>query len=199
IGSKRSRKATKGLREDAFEGRPEAAEPLDLLDVQKTRSALASQHPKTRSSDDSADVDAPEIDSEGRMIIRDDDDDDDKVHRQKAKKNKSTVTEADGKVEDASRKPTTRKRARTSEKGTGWCYVGKEYASEKARGDVRRKDKLEPYAYWPLDRKMLSRRPEHRVAARKGMANVAKLRKKVEGKSVANALSVRALVSKKRK
>ncbi|KAF9680361.1 hypothetical protein SADUNF_Sadunf06G0113200 [Salix dunnii] len=44
----------------------------------------------------------------------------------------------------------TQKRRKTS--NSGWVYTGSEYASKKAGGDVKRKDKLEPYAYWPLDR-----------------------------------------------
>ncbi|KAI9082112.1 hypothetical protein K1719_035852 [Acacia pycnantha] len=74
---------------------------------------------------------------------------------------------------------------------SGWVYTGSEYASKKARGDVKRKDKLEPYAYWPLDRKMMSRRPQHRAAARKGMASVVKMLKMFEGKSASSVLSHR--------
>ena len=87
------------------------------------------------------------------------------------------------------------KRRKTSE--SGWAYTGNEYASKKADGDVKRKDKLEPYAYWPLDRKMMSRRPEHRAAARKGMSSVVKMTKKLEGKSASNALSIKFMKFKK--
>ncbi|KNA13159.1 hypothetical protein SOVF_119210 [Spinacia oleracea] len=69
----------------------------------------------------------------------------------------------------------------------------------KARGDVKKKGKFEPYAYWPLDRKMLSRRPEHRASARRGMRSVVKLTKKLEGRSVASALAVRSKVKKAHK
>jgi ribosomal RNA-processing protein 12 len=64
---------------------------------------------------------------------------------------------------------------------------------------VKRKDKLEPYAYWPLDRKMMSRRPEHRAAARKGMASVVKMTKKLEGKSASAALSMKLIKSNSQK
>ncbi|KAH6770499.1 hypothetical protein C2S52_015302 [Perilla frutescens var. hirtella] len=58
-----------------------------------------------------------------------------------------------------------------------------EYASRKAGGGgggggLRRIDKLELYVYWSLDRRMTSRKPECRAAARKGMASVVKLGKK---------------------
>uniref|UniRef100_A0A803LVY2 RRP12-like protein n=1 Tax=Chenopodium quinoa TaxID=63459 RepID=A0A803LVY2_CHEQI len=80
-----------------------------------------------------------------------------------------------------------------------WAYTGNEYASKKARGDLKKKGKFEPYAYWPLDRKMLSRRPEHRAAARRGMRSVVKLTKKLEGRSVASALSIKSKVKKAHK
>lgn len=32
--------------------------------------------------------------------------------------------------------------------------------------------KVEPYAYWPLDRKMLNRRTSKQAAAKKGLSNV---------------------------
>ncbi|MCH83655.1 RRP12-like protein, partial [Trifolium medium] len=73
-----------------------------------------------------------------------------------------------------------RKRRRTTESGR--AYTGKEYASKKAGGDIKRKDKLEPYAYWQLDWKMMSRRPQHRAAAKKGMASVVNMTKRLEGK-----------------
>ncbi|KAJ7963975.1 RRP12-like protein [Quillaja saponaria] len=78
---------------------------------------------------------------------------------------------------------------------SGWAYTGYEYASKKATGDVKRKDKLEPYAY--LDRKMMSHRPEHRAAARKGMSSVVKMTKKLEGKSAFSLLSIKGLEVKK--
>ncbi|GKV24693.1 hypothetical protein SLEP1_g34276 [Rubroshorea leprosula] len=105
--------------------------------------------------------DEPEIDSEGRSILHD-----------------------GGKP-----KKKTQKRRKTSE--SGWAYTGGEYASKKGGGDVKRKDKLEPFAYWPLDRKMMSRRPEYHAAARKGMASVVKLTKKLEDKIASSALPLK--------
>ncbi|KAL2470152.1 ARM repeat superfamily protein [Abeliophyllum distichum] len=81
---------------------------------------------------------------------------------------------------------------------SGWAYTGSEYASKRAGGDVNRKDKLEPCACWPLDRKMMSRRQEHRAAARKGMASIVKLTKKLEGRrqSVSKALLMKRVTLK---
>ncbi|XP_071911266.1 uncharacterized protein [Coffea arabica] len=188
--SHRTRKATKGLQEDLLDQVDD--EPLDLLDRQKTRSALrSSKHLKRKPELD----DELEIDAEGRLIIHEGD------KKQKTKRNVSSDPDTDEKSHADSHlsinSRNTQKRRKTSE--SGWAYTGNEYSSKKAGGDLKRKDKLEPYAYWPLDRKMLSRRPEHKAAARKGMASVVKLTKKLEGRSVSSALSMKAVKLKKHK
>lgn len=156
-------------------------EPLDLLDKQKTRSAIRSSEQLKRKTDSD---DEPEIDSEGRLVIHE---------GGKPRKVRSSDPYSDARSEagsimsmNSSRK--TKKRRKTSE--SGWAYTGSEYVSKKASGDVKKKGKLEPYAYWPLDRKMMSRRPEHRAAARKGMISAVKMAKKLEGKSSSSALSL---------
>ncbi|KAK4396814.1 RRP12-like protein [Sesamum angolense] len=194
LRSKKSRKAAKSLQEDSFDQLDD--EPLDLLDRQKTRSALRSSQLVNRKSDSDEE---PEMDAEGRLIIHEDG-----KRKRSDRKQKREVpldAEGDGRSEAGSHlsanSKKTQKRMKTSE--SGWAYTGKEYASKKASGDVKRKDKLEPYAYWPLDRKMVSRRPEHRAAARKGMASVVKLTKKLEGKSASHALSMKGVMLKKSK
>lgn len=190
LRSKRTHKSTKSLQEDLFDQGDD--EPLDLLDRKKTRSALrSSKHLKRKSESD----DEVEIDAEGRLVI---------LESGKKSKTKKELSDAeanadfDGKSQVSSlNSQKGQKRRKTSE--SGWAYTGKEYASKKASGDVKRKDKLEPYAYWPLDRKMLSRRPEHKATARKGMASVVKLTKKLEGRSVSGALSMNGLKQKKSK
>lgn len=195
LRSKRARKAAKGLQEDSFDQFDD--EPLDLLDSQKMRSALRSSVPVKRNFDSD---DEPCIDSEGRLIIREDGKKK-KSDRKQKRESTSDPEEVDGRSKAGSHMSAstrkTEKRRKTSE--SGYAYTGKEYASKKAGGDVKRKDKLEPYAYWPLDRKMVSRRPEHRAAARSGMSRVVKLAKKLEGKSVSSALSMRGAALKKRK
>ena len=183
--SKRKRKAAKLLPEDSYDQIDD--EPLDLLDRLKTRSALRSSEQKKAESDDEL-----EMDAEGRLII----------HEEGQKPKREMPSEPDSEsrsqagshVSENSKK--AQKRRKTSE--SGWANTGSEYASKKAAGDVKRKNKLEPYAYWPLDRKMVSRRPEQRAAARKGMSSVVKLTKKFEGKSVSNALSVKIKRGKKK-
>ncbi|XP_062143407.1 uncharacterized protein LOC133851110 isoform X1 [Alnus glutinosa] len=177
-------RAAKNLPEHLFDQLED--EPLDLLDRQKTILSLRSKHLKRK-----VDLDEPELDSEGRLIIRD---------GEEPKKEIPSDPDLDAKSEAGSHLSVNsrrnQKRRKTSDSG-GWAYTGSEYSSKKAGGDVKRKDKLEPYAYWPLDRKMMSRRPEHRAAARKGMASVVKMTKKLEGKSASIALSSKGLKFKR--
>lgn len=185
LRAKKKRKADKILPEDLFDQLED--EPLDLLDRQKTRSALRSTQLKQKQDSD----DEAEFDPEGRLIIH-----------EGGKPKKATPSDPDSDRRSqapshfsAASSKNNQKRRKTSE--SGWAYTGSEYASKKAGGDLKKKDKLEPYAYWPLDRKMMSKRPEHRAAARKGMASVVKLTKKLEGKSASAALSMKLSKFKK--
>ncbi|TQD93685.1 hypothetical protein C1H46_020689 [Malus baccata] len=163
-------------------------EPLDLLDRQRTRSALRTSDKLKRKMDSD---DGPELDPDGRLIIRDEAE----SYKEKPfEPDYDARSEADSHLSVNSKK--TQKRRKTSE--SGWAATGIEYASKKAGGDLKRKDKLEPYAYWPLDRKMMSRRPEHRAAARKGISSVVKMTKKLEGQSASAILSAKGLKFKKR-
>ncbi|XP_008242327.1 PREDICTED: RRP12-like protein [Prunus mume] len=164
-------------------------EPLDLLDRQRTRSALRSSENLKRKMESD---DGPEIDDDGRLIIRDEAE----SYKRKPSEPDSDVRSEAGSYWSVDSKK-TQKRRKTSE--SGWAATGKEYASKKAGGDLKRKDKLEPFAYWPLDRKMMSRRPEHRAAARKGISSVVKMTKKLEGKSVSTILSTKGLKFKNKR
>ncbi|XP_065849103.1 uncharacterized protein [Euphorbia lathyris] len=175
LRSKRMRRSDKSLPDD-FDQLED--EPLDLLDRHKTRSALRSSERLKRKQESD---DEMEVDSEGRLIIRE---------GEKPKKEKPSNPDSDARSETGSKvSRKVQKRQKTSE--SGWAYTGNEYSSKKAGGDVKKKDKLEPYAYWPLDRKMMSRRPEQRAAARKGMASVVNMTRKLQGKSVSSALSMK--------
>eukprot|EP00252_Welwitschia_mirabilis_P010186 TRINITY_DN23354_c0_g1_i1.p1 TRINITY_DN23354_c0_g1~~TRINITY_DN23354_c0_g1_i1.p1 ORF type:complete len:1288 (-),score=292.56 TRINITY_DN23354_c0_g1_i1:436-4299(-) len=196
--SKNLRKSRKRLPEDSLDN--PRSEPLDLLDKQKTRSLLKVQRQKSQGSDSDGE---PDVASDGRLVIMDEG-----MHNQRKKrkndKNESEDTysqgqqsrqsKSQGTVTSASKKQS--KRQKTSK--AGWAYTGAEYTSEKAKGDVKREGKHEPYAYWPLDAKILNRREEKRAMARKGMLSVMKLTKKMEGKSAKDALAVKS-GSKKRK
>ncbi|KAK1287476.1 hypothetical protein QJS10_CPB19g01953 [Acorus calamus] len=183
---RRMNKVSKSLPEDL--GDKLEDDPLDLLDHKKTRLALQSMRNLKRKADSD---DAPEIDSEGRLVI----------HEDGNPKRESLATSSDRFSEARSQtgshysgNSTTRaqKKQRRPSSDSGYAYTGNEYTSKKARGDLKKEGKLEPYAYWPLDRKLLNRREERRATARKGMARVVKLSKKLEGRSVSSALSVNA-------
>ena len=51
-------------------------------------------------------------------------------------------------------------------------------AKKGAGGDTKGSSKVEPYAYWPMDRRMLNRRPDKKREARAGLAGVVKASKK---------------------
>uniref|UniRef100_A0A2N9GW92 Uncharacterized protein n=1 Tax=Fagus sylvatica TaxID=28930 RepID=A0A2N9GW92_FAGSY len=132
-----------------------------------------------------------ELDPEGRLIIREGEE---KQEETTSEPDLDAKSEADSHL-SANTSRRNQKRRKTSD--SGWAYTGSEYSNKKAGGDVKKKGKLEPYAYWPLDRKMMSRRPEHRAAARKGMASVVKMTKKLEGKSASSVLSSKGLKFKR--
>lgn len=47
----------------------------------------------------------------------------------------------------------------------------------RAGGDTKGASRVEPYAYWPLDRKMLNRRPAKKAAAEQGLDAVVRAAK----------------------
>lgn len=170
-------------------------DPLDLLDRQKTRLALRSlTHLKRKQTS----TDEPEIGADGRLIVREDSF---KPIREKSLSSENdldTRSHSDNRSASSSLAMTRKKRRKTTD--SGWVYTGSEYTSKRAGGDVKKKDKLEPYAYWRLDRKLLDRRAERKAVARKGMARVMKSSKKLEGKSASSALSLQGLsLDKKQK
>ncbi|KAG1334382.1 RRP12-like protein [Cocos nucifera] len=190
LRSSRMRLAAKSLPEDLLDHLE--VDPLDLLDRQKIRSALQSSTILKRKQ---ASYDEPEIDPDGRLIVHED------GYRPKKEKSLSSDHDSDSRsyigscsmVSSSTR--TQKKRRKTTD--TGWAFTGREYTNKKAGGDVKKKDKLEPYAYWPLDRKLLNRRAERKATARKGMTSVMKFTKKLEGKSASGILSRKGMKLKK--
>ena len=124
--------------------------PLDLLDGPRTMSALGSLKRQMESDEE------PEIDPDGRLIVGEE------------ANSKPSHPDSDARSEAGTKK--IRKRRKTSE--CGWASSGNVYGSNKAGAHWKKKDKrFEPYAYWVLDRNMLSSRPEHRAAARKRISS----------------------------
>ena len=172
--SSRRRQADKSLLEKSID--QSTGEPLDLLDQKTVRLALKSGRKRTAPDDDE---DEFEVDPEGRIIVRE----------EREKRKKKPVSRDDDEADGRSsvRSQSVKKRKTSS----GWAYTGHEYTSKKAGGDLKKKDKMEPYAYWPLDRKLLNRRSDRKASARKGMASVMKVTKRLEGKSASAALAAK--------
>ncbi|RWW67568.1 hypothetical protein BHE74_00024971, partial [Ensete ventricosum] len=193
VRSIRKRQAAKSLPEDFLNQFED--DPLDLLDRQKTRLALRSlTHLKRRQTS----TDEPEIGADGRLIVREDSFKPKREKSLSSENESDTRSHSDNRSVSSSLAMTRKKRRKTTD--SGWVYTGSEFTSKRAGGDVKRKDKLEPYAYWPLDRKLLNHRAEHKAVARKGLARVMKYSKKLEGKSASSALSLQGLsLNKKQK
>uniref|UniRef100_A0A0E0K602 Uncharacterized protein n=1 Tax=Oryza punctata TaxID=4537 RepID=A0A0E0K602_ORYPU len=181
--STRKRQADKSLLEKFID--QSTGEPLDLLDQKTVRLALKSTKKRAMPDEDDDEV---EMDPEGRIIVREE------RERRKKKQPISRDDEADDR--STVRSQSIKRRKTTS---SGWAYTGHEYTSKKASGDLKKKDKMDPYAYWPLDRKLLNRRSDRKAAARKGMSSVMKVTKKFEGKSAASALAAKRTQRKNRK
>lgn len=185
-GRLKRRAAPKMLLEDLLD-------QLDLLDRQRTRSSLYLSAAQRKRKGESGEEPA-EIAADGRLVVREDDESgrrrrqpssdggdggDDANGRRKGKQAASGGDAASVAGSSSSRGRSKRQKT----KDAGWAYAGGEYSSKRARGDLKVKDKLEPYAYWPLDRKLLNRRAELKAVARKGMAKV--MKRKHDGKGVA--------------
>lgn len=182
--SRKRKSFLKSLPEDQLD--QSENDPLDLLDQRKTTTSILQSKSKVKRKVESYD-DEPEMDQEGRLIVHEE------WEKPKKPQNSSdldsdirslTISLKSGKSSLSSQK----KRQKTD---SGWSYTGSEYRSKKANGDLKKKGKLEPYAYWPLDRKLLNRRMDRKAAARKGMKSVMLTKdfKKLEGKSASSVLA----------
>ncbi|KAJ7533387.1 hypothetical protein O6H91_13G046200 [Diphasiastrum complanatum] len=185
-------------------------EPLDLLNTQKIRGALSILKSKTEQA---RDVEELAFAPDGRLIV-----DESNEHRTPTGKRERFVDDDD--AEDGSQGQKKRSRSRLGlvdkpkEKGnlklksatlkrrkptSGWAYKGEEYANKRGTGgDVKKEGKMDPYAYWPLDPKMLNRREGKKAAARKGMSSVLKMTKKLQGSSVKKALAPKGFSVKRK-
>lgn len=177
-------------------------EPLDLLDTRKTREVL--RGPKSQPAKHDSDDDM-EYTSEGKLIV---DESGDRI-REKLKRKKQweedhpDAVSQGGKSSKHKRSENTESRERSVSKAgpakklkkenSSWAYTGDEYASKKSKvmGDVKKEGKLDPYAYWPLDPKILNRRETKRTAARKGLGSVMHTTKKMQGMSSRDALATK--------
>jgi ribosomal RNA-processing protein 12 len=98
------------------------------------------------------------------------------LHRYGAARTEGTQrsgrTDRTGKTGKSGRTDRTGKPAKTA-RGENRHSADAYKAKKGAKGDVQGKDKkIEPYAYWPLDPKLLNRRPNKRASAKDGLAKV---------------------------
>ena len=180
--SRKLRKSNKLMLPEDLMDIGDAREPLDLLDTRKTREVLRgpkSQQQKNIDSDDEL-----EYTADGKMIV---DESGDKI-RDKLKRKKqweedhphaAAIQSGHGFKRShevsASRSQSRARKARKTNNGSkSWVYTGDEYASKKSRavGDVKKDGKLDPFAYWPLDPKILNKREAKKNAARKAISSV---------------------------
>jgi ribosomal RNA-processing protein 12 len=64
-------------------------------------------------------------------------------------------------------------RSSVAPSGVRASHSGDRFRSKKSGGDVKGSSRIEPYAYWPLDRKMLNKkRRGKQAAASKGLEKI---------------------------
>jgi ribosomal RNA-processing protein 12 len=175
--------------------------PLDLLDVQRTRRVMsAAGRGRKAEEEEGGDFD---MDPDGRLVIAEeggdikkrkrdaedmDVDEEDYIGSQSGKSRARSKKSSEGggrKAKGGEGKVNLSNKARKLQDGRRGM-TGDEYRAGKGKGggDARGKKKLEPFAYWPLDPKMLNRREGKRADARKGMSDVLKTGKKKRGVGV---------------
>nr|CAB3265793.1 RRP12-like protein [Phallusia mammillata] len=171
-------------------------EPMDLLDPATSQKVLATDPTQTggkkRQSDDF------KLSSDGRLIIDtggDESEDDQETNKLLAGigvKSKVTVkSNSKNKLDADDDSDDSEKGYRPGGKGIhrqmGAEAPGSMFKSKKSHGDVKRKNQHDPYAYIPLDSKVLNKRKRKKLsgqydgfikAAKKGAADGAKLKAK---------------------
>ena len=157
-------------------------EPTNLLDSKHMVNMNARSMPGRRDSDDEMEF---KTSKDGKMIIkndryekRDHDSEDEDMDDRATVKSKSTMrSRAKSKASTHMTGHTAKSRAsqRSSKSSKSKIIGGEKFKSKKgAGGDVKGTSKLEPFAYWPFDRKMLNRRAAKRKAAKKELLHVVK-------------------------
>jgi ribosomal RNA-processing protein 12 len=167
--------------------------PLDLLDDSAMRRSLLGQRGDVNARSDDDDGEGYARGEGGRLVITEareggkrkrEEEDLDDARSAGARSNVSRRTAKTDGTMRSGRTTRTARTARTDRTGkageTGKTARGENrhsadaYRAKKgAKGDVRDKSrKLEPYAYWPLDPKLLNRRASKKAAAKDGLARV---------------------------
>ncbi|KAM6916699.1 RRP12-like protein [Xenentodon cancila] len=195
------KKASKQQKGKAWLKEGEEDEPLNFLDPKVSQRVLATKPELKKTSK----VDHGfKVTSDGRLIIREDEDD--VKHKDteemndileeagvKTKKSQKRRFQDDNLDDDMEVEPLTKYKAGGSgihrSLGGGQDF-GADYKSKKGKGDVKKKGKLDPYAYIPLKKAQLNRRKRAKLHGQfKGMVRGAQQ----------GALSGKKMQRKKRK
>ena len=164
--------------------------PLDLLDDSAMRRSLLGSSRARASGSEDDDGRGYARGEGGRLVIteeregvgkrkREDDLDDTRSVGARSNVSRRTAktegTMRSGRTQKTSKTARTSKTTRTAKTARGENrHSAETYRAKKgAKGDVQGKSrKLEPYAYWPLDPKLLNRRASKKATAKDGLARV---------------------------
>uniref|UniRef100_A0A7N8X2L9 Ribosomal RNA processing 12 homolog n=1 Tax=Mastacembelus armatus TaxID=205130 RepID=A0A7N8X2L9_9TELE len=163
-------------------------DPLNFLDPKVSQRVLATNPEMKKSTK----VDHGfKVTSDGRLIIREDEEED--VKDKGTKKSQKRKFRDDNFDEDMDIQPQLKYKAGGSgihRPLGGSRDIGADYKSKKGKGDVKKKGKLDPYAYIPLKKAQLNRRKRAKLQGQfKGMVRGAQK----------GALSGKKMQKKKRK
>ncbi|XP_073729478.1 RRP12-like protein [Misgurnus anguillicaudatus] len=173
-------------------------EPLNFLDPKAAQRVLATNPALKKTGKVEHGF---KVTSDGRLIIKDEDDEGDKPKDTemddileeagvKTKKNQKRKMQDDDLDDNMDIEPTMKYKAGGVGIHRPLGEAGTEYKSKKGRGDVKKKGKVDPYAYIPLKKSQLNRRKKAKLQGQfKGMVRGAKK----------GALSGKRTLQKKRK
>ncbi|XP_026212091.1 RRP12-like protein [Anabas testudineus] len=201
--TKAQKKAGKQQKGRAWLKEGEDDDPLNFLDPKVSQRVLATNPELKRSTKVEHGF---KVTSDGRLIIREDDNEEKEVKNRdegemkdileeagvKSKKTQKRKFQDDNFDEDMDMEPQLKYQAGGSgiHRPLGSRDIGADYKSKKGKGDVKKKGKLDPYAYIPLKKAQLNRRKRAKLQGQfKGMVKGAQK----------GALSGKKLQKKKRK
>ncbi|QDZ25086.1 NUC173 domain-containing protein [Chloropicon primus] len=149
------------------------SEPANLLDNREMVKMNARNMPSRGDSDSEDDIQFKTRKKDGKLIIKDD---------KYEKRERGSDEEMDDRR--SVRSGRTARTSRTSKSGATMKTnrTSKTHASGKTIVKTKGTKKLEPFAYWPMDRKMLNRRAAKRKDAKKGLLHVVKSKGAKKGK-----------------
>ncbi|KAH9249371.1 hypothetical protein BASA81_012902 [Batrachochytrium salamandrivorans] len=169
----RGRHDKAGSRRQSQLGAKQGDDPVDLLDPSSLGRMVTKR--SRRMEEDEDNVDDFKTDAKGRIIVPKDDDA--SSNKKKRNLNDMEVVDVEGVQMDEDEEDTeASKPQRKKKKAKPEQTFGKEFKAKKAGGDAKYKGaKTDPYAYIPLDPRLLNKRKKHVAVARfQGVGKVGK-------------------------